>query len=202
MSWFFPGESTGARRWRRRFQIPAVIALVLGVIDILLLIFIGQRIGVLPVLLFVVAEAALGGWLIRRRWRVARQQLAEASEGRINLQQPREPVAQVVDTGLVVAGSAALIFPGLITALIGLILLVPVTRRLPAAFLNRSIGQRLPDLGDPGGLAGSRGRQRSAGYGEVIEGEVVEGDVVDDHARRGTGDSVEPTVIRGDFSDR
>lgn len=201
MSWFFPGESTGARRWRRRFQIPGVIALVLGVVDIWLLVFIGQRIGALPVVLFVIAEAALGGWLIRRRWRAAWRQLAQASEGRTNLQQPEEPVAQVVDTGLVVAAGVALILPGLITALVGLILLLPVTRRFPAAFLTRSIGRRVPGLGDLGGSAGPPGRRRS-GYGEVIEGEVVEADVVDDPAHRGSSDSDEPTVIRGEVSDR
>lgn len=194
MSWFFPGESPGVRKWRRRFQIPGVIALVVGVVDIWLLVIIGHRIGALPVVLFVIAEAAFGGWLIRRRWRAAWRQLADAGEGRLNLQQPGEPVSQVVDTGLVVAGGAALIFPGLITALVGLVLLLPVTRRIPAAYLNRAIGRRVPGLGDLGSFAGPRGR-RSPGYGEVIEGEVVEGDVVDDAPD-------EPTVIRGEVGDR
>jgi len=201
MSWFFPGESAGIRRWRRRFQIPGVIALVLGVVDVWLLIFIGHRIGALPVVLFVIVEAAFGGWLIRRRWRAVWRRLSGASEGRVNLQQQDEPIAQVVDTGLVVAGGTALIFPGLITALMGLVLLLPVTRRFPAAFLNRAIGRRVPGLGDLGGVTRSPHGRRS-GYGEVIEGEVVEGDVVDDAAHRGAGDPDAPTVIRGEVSDR
>jgi len=200
MSWFFPGESTGVRRWRRRIQLPTVTALVLGVVDIWLLVIIGRQIGALPVVLFVIAEAALGGWVIRRRWRAAWRQLAGSGQGRLDAQQP---VAQVVDTGLVVAGGAALIFPGLITALVGLLFLLPVTRRIPAGFLKRAIGRRVPGLDDLGGFP-TPGDRRPPGYGEVIEGEVIDGDLggsTDGAANGHTSDPGEPKVIRGEVND-
>ncbi|GAB3927729.1 hypothetical protein GCM10011575_10650 [Microlunatus endophyticus] len=180
-------------------------ALILGVVDIWLLILIGHHLGALPVVLFMIAEAAAGGWLIRRRWRSAWQRLARTGENRpdpsrLDLQNPGRQVAQAVDTGLVVGGAAALIFPGVITAVLGLLLLLPVTRRVPAAMLNRAIGRRIPDLGDLDGLGGFGGRSRgrgSTGYGEVIEGEVV-----DNPGPNGTQDPDGPTIIRGEVGDR
>lgn len=197
MSWFRSDESARTRRWRYRLGLPVVGAVLLAVIDIWLLVMIGHWIGALPVVLFVIAEAALGGWLIRRRWRSVWRRLAEVNEGRLNLDQPGQPVVQAVDTGLVVAGAAALIFPGVITALVGLICVLPFTRRFPAAVLNRAIGRRIPGLADLSGFTGpSRGR-RPAGYGEVIEGEVV-----DDPSQGRTDDPDEPTIIRGEVGDR
>lgn len=184
----------GMRRWRHRLGLPVVGAFVLAVVDIWLLVIIGHRVGALPVLAFVIVEAGFGGWLIRRRWRAVWQRLASVNEGRLDLDQPQQQVAQAVDTGLVVAGGVALIFPGVITALLGLLLLLPATRRFPAGVLNRAIGRRIPGLGDLGLRARVR---RPSGYGDVIEGEVVEGDVVADKSSKDrTDDSPEPTIIR------
>jgi UPF0716 protein FxsA len=166
-------------------------------VDIWLLVAIGHRIGALPVVLFLIVEAGFGGWVIRRRLRSVWRRLAEASQGRPNLQQAGEPVAQAVDTGLVVAGGTALIFPGVITALLGLICLIPVTRRVPAAVLNRTIGRRIHGLGGLGGFAGPAGSRRSPGYGDVIEGEVV-----DEPHGSDADDPDEPTIIRGEVGDR
>lgn len=195
MSWYFPGESSGRRKWRRRFQIPFIGGLVLAVVDIWLLVVISGHVGVLPVWLFLIVEALVGGWVIRQRWHTTRQRLAEARAGRLDLRQPGSSIAKVVDTGLVVAGGVALIFPGLLTALIGIICLLPFTRRFPAGVLQRKLEHQLSDVLDRGGL-GARVR-RDPANGEI----VVEGEVVDDPPR-GSADSDEPVVIRGEVTDR
>lgn len=194
MSWYLPGESRGPRKWRRRFQVPVLGGLVLAVIDIWLLVVISGRIGVLPVWLFLIAEALIGGWVIQRRWRSTWRRLGEAREG-IDLQQPGESIAKVVDTGLVVAGGVALIVPGLITALIGVFCLLPFTRRVPAGILRQRIERRLPDVFRHGMRADVRR--------DPTDGLVVEGEVVDEPARGSDrNDSDEPVVIRGEVTDR
>lgn len=194
MSWYFPGESSGTRKWRRRFGLPFLGFLVLAVIDIWLLVVIGDWIGALPVWLFLIAEALVGGWVIRQRWRGTLRRLAEVREGKVDLQQPGESIAKIVDTGLVVAGGAALIFPGVITALLGIVCLLPFTRRFPAAFLQRSIERQLPDVFGPG----MRTRVRhDPGSGVVVEGEVVDDPAPDDRSN-----PEEPVVIRGEVTDR
>jgi UPF0716 protein FxsA len=190
------------RLGRRGLALLAVVFVVLPIVDIWLLVAIGSRIGALPVLLFVLVEAVVGAWLIRRRWRSVWRSLQDRNAGVFDISRPDQSIAQVIDTLLVVIGGVALIFPGLITALIGLICLVPFTRRLPAALLSRSVARRMPEMGDLGQAAAGRSfnnGRRPSGYGEVIEGEVVEGGGTDS-ARRAGPDS--PAIIRGEVDDR
>jgi UPF0716 protein FxsA len=178
------------RRW---LAILAALFVVLPIIDIWLLVLIGHRVGALPVVLLLILEAALGGWLIRRRWRSFWRTVSDSAAGSVDVLRPGESIGQVVDTMLVVIGGISLIVPGLITDLIGVICLVPFTRRLPAALLSRAIERRVPGLGD---LAGP-GVRRS-GYGDVIEGEVVD----EGSPNRSKHDPDQPVVIRGEVTDR
>lgn len=197
MSWSYPDDSPGVRKWRRRFQYPFLGFLVLAVVDIWLLVVIGGRVGVLPVWLFLIAEAVVGGWLIQRRWRSAWRRLAEAREGKINLQQPGDWIAQLVDTGLVVAGGALLIFPGLITALLGIFCLLPLTRRIPAGIIQRAVDRRIQGIGYGGGHGYSAGLRRDPDQGLVVEGEVVE------DAPHGPADDPDGSrTIRGEVGNR
>ncbi|WP_195909191.1 FxsA family protein [Microlunatus sp. Gsoil 973] len=184
------------RLGRRWLAVVVGLFVVLPIIDIWLLVIIGHRIGALPVVLLLIAEAALGGWLIRRRWRSFWRTLSDSTSGPIDVLRPGESIGQAIDTMLVVVGGVALIVPGLITDLVGVICLVPYTRRFPAALLRRAVERRMPGLGD---LA-TPGPQRS-GYGDVIEGEVVaEGPA--NGSGRGPHDPDEPVVIRGEVSER
>jgi UPF0716 protein FxsA len=180
------------RAGRRTLAVLLLVFVVLPIVEIWLLVLLGQQIGALPVLGLVLAETLVGIWLIRRRWRAAWESLRERSEspGLAAMDRSR---SDAVDTAVFVAGGVALIFPGLITDLIALICLIPFTRSLPRRLVDRWLDRRLsglPNLGFPNVPA--RG----------ASGDVIEGEVVDDPATRSDRPRDEPLVIRGEIDDR
>ena len=187
------------RAGRRTLLAIVLVFVVLPIVEIWLLVEIGQRVGLLPVLVLVVVEALIGSWLIRRRWRSAWQSVQQATRG-VEPAGPDRTLSDAVDTAVVVAGGIALIFPGLITDLVAVICLIPFTRRLPRGLVTRWLDRRLDGLGQNlgrnlGQNLGCPGR-RPASSGEVIEGEVV------DDPRRSQPGREEPVVIRGELDDR
>ncbi len=181
------------RTGRRVLTVVAAVVVLLPIVEIWLLILLGRQVGALPVLGLVVLEALIGSWLIRRRWRAAWQSLqpgaGPAEPG--GAATGAAPLAAAVDTVLVVAGGVALIFPGLITDLVGLLCLLPFVRRLPRRLLRRWLDRRVAGLQPAfGPLArGASGRA-----------DVVEGEVVDDPHDRHRGDG--PAIVRGRIDDR
>lgn len=103
--------------------------LALQLMDLYLLFALGRSIGFWETLAIVVAMGFLGSSLARREglrvWRGWR----EALDGQ------RLPERGIVDGMLVLLGGALLILPGLLTDVIGLLLLVPVSRRLIARLI-------------------------------------------------------------------
>jgi UPF0716 protein FxsA len=183
------------RAGRRTPAALALVLVVLPIVEIWLLVEIGQRVGLLPVLGLVVAEALVGSWLIRRRWRSAWQSVQQAARG-VEPAGPDRTLSDALDTAVVVAGGIALIFPGLITDLLAVICLLPFTRRLPRRLITRWLDRRLDGLGRNLGFPARRGPAGAGPSGEVIEGEVVE------DPRRSQPGRDEPVVIRGEIDDR
>jgi UPF0716 protein FxsA len=110
---------------------------VIPFVDLLLLLRIGALIGFWPTVFSTIAIGMLGAWLAKREglrvvraWRQALQELRPPSEG-------------VIDGVLVVVGGALLVTPGLITDLIGLLFLVPLTRRVAAKLVRRWVDRRI-----------------------------------------------------------
>lgn len=103
-----------------------LVLLALQLLDLYLLFALGRSIGFWETLAIVVGMGFLGSSLARREglrvWRGWR----EALEGQ------RLPERGIVDGMLVLLGGALLILPGLLSDVIGLLLLVPLTRRLLA----------------------------------------------------------------------
>lgn len=186
---------------RRASLIMIALFVVLPIIEISLLVVIGRQVGTLPVLLWVLAAALVGGWLIRNRWRSAWRSLQERGSGTIPLQQPGQSVHDAIDTAMVVTGGIALIFPGPITDLVGLICLIPFTRALPRRLLTGLVDRTvLPGFGDLAGMAGRFGPAGGRGRGRGADGEVIEGEVVEEPpSGRRTDD---PVIIRGEIDKR
>jgi UPF0716 protein FxsA len=188
---------------RRASLIMIALFVVLPIVEITLLVVIGRQVGTLPVLVWVLGAAVVGGWLIRNRWRNAWRSLSDSAAGSIPLQRPGQTVTDAVDTALGVFGGLALIFPGVITDLVGLICLLPFTRALPRRLVTKLIDRTmLPGFGDLAGMAGRFGqpggrRPGQSGYGDVIEGEVVE-----EPGGRQSKPGGDPLVIRGEIDDR
>jgi UPF0716 protein FxsA len=145
---------------------PAVLALlflVVPLIEIAVIIQVGQVIGVWWTIALLLLDSILGAWLVRREgmraWGAFRRALAEA----------RPPAVEVVDGALVLVGGALLLTPGFATDVVGFSFLVPATRRLWNAFVRRRV-RSLMFLGGPrrGGPRGSGGTG-STGRVDVID---------------------------------
>ncbi len=98
---------------KRRSTVSSVVIVVLLIaiplFELWLLIKVGQLIGVVPTVGIIIAEALLGGWLMKREGRTAWRALnTSVSEG-------RTPTRELADAALVLIGGVLLIVPGFLT---------------------------------------------------------------------------------------
>ncbi|MES1179675.1 MAG: FxsA family protein [Hyphomicrobium sp.] len=102
----------------------ALLFVIFPLIEIAVLIEVGQAIGVWPTMLLLIAAAVLGATVIREQGLSVAARIFEVMrEGRI----PLEPM---LDSYVVVMAGLLLIIPGLISDVIGLLLLIAPLRRL------------------------------------------------------------------------
>ena len=140
--------------------------LVVPIIEITVIVQVGQVIGVVPTVILLLAESALGAWIVRREgaraWRALQGALRSGSM----------PNRELADAALVLVGGTLLLTPGFVTDVVGFFFVLPPTRplarRLLTFFVARRAGRAL------GGLGGVGGRGRS--QGPVLRGEVVRDD--------------------------
>lgn len=138
---------------------PLFVIAFIGVplVEIYLLIEIGQVIGALPTIALCVLTAILGGGLLRH------QGLSTLHRARTNLDQGKVPALELLEGVALLVGGALLMTPGFATDALGFACLLPPTRRM----LVRAILARATiTYGPPGGGAGD-GRH---GH-DTIEGE-------------------------------
>ncbi len=178
-----PTTPAGRRRLRPT-KIVAAVVLLVAILEIVVIIAVGQAIGAWPTFLLIVATSLLGVWLIRREGSKAFRALQNAA------QSGRMPAREIADGTLVLAGGLLLTGPGFITDVIGLLLVLPFTRPLArnlltAAITSRVIAQTDAFTTDPrvtGGPAGPafpgsggpQGTRRSESSDEVVEGEIID----------------------------
>ncbi len=102
-----------------------LLTLFVGVplIELALLLWIGQYLGVFNTILVVVLTGVLGAWMARQQgFRVLREIQQQLQRGRI-------PGDSLVEGGLILAGGVTFLTPGFLTDFAGLLCLVPPTRR-------------------------------------------------------------------------
>lgn len=141
-----------------------VALIVVPLLELFVIIQVGQQIGALPTILLLLAVSLLGAYLLRREGRATWRAFREASA------QGSVPTRQVVDGALVLLGGALMLTPGFLTDAVGLLCVLPFTRAALRGLLTRYAGARLL------GAVGVRpGRRRGPGRGSpgVINGEVL-----------------------------
>jgi UPF0716 protein FxsA len=168
-----------------------IVFLLVPVVEIYVIIQVGQLIGPLPTLALLIFESLLGAWLLKREGRVAWASLQKAvASGRL-------PAQELVDAGLVLVGGTLLLAPGFLTDVVGFFFILPPTRPLArrlliwllvrraarAAVRQAAWGaQRPPPRGanrrpsgraGPARPAGNRRPSGKAGPKRVIPGELV-----------------------------
>lgn len=140
------------------------------VLEIWVILQVGQVIGGWPTVLLLVLDSLLGVWLLRREgvrtWQALRDALAQA----------RLPGRELADAALVLVGGTLLLTPGFVTDAVGFLLVMPPTRPVARRLLLRLLARRVSGaLLDPTVLG--MGEARRPGRGPtVVEGEVVQRD--------------------------
>ncbi|MFG2091373.1 MULTISPECIES: FxsA family protein [unclassified Spirillospora] len=158
--------------------------LLVPVLEIYVLIQVGQVIGAWPLAGLLAAEVVLGAWIIRREGRRAWGALYDTV--RSGVLQDRE----LGDAVLVMAGGVLILLPGLVTDVLGAALVLPFTRpplkRAMSAFAARRMraAEARAAMFPPPGLGGAGFDPFGRGPGpervETPPGPVVRGEVVHD----------------------
>jgi UPF0716 protein FxsA len=148
--------------------------LVVPIVEIYVIVQVGEQIGVLPTVLLLILESALGAWIVRKEGSRAWRALTEAvTAGQL-------PSRELADAVLVLVGGVLLLTPGFVTDVFGFFFVLPVTRplarRLLAGYIARratvTVG-RLGAPGRPGSPPGGGARWDGPGGGRVVPGQVV-----------------------------
>ena len=129
--------------------------IVVPIVELYVIIQVGQAIGVVPTLLLLFADAILGSLLLRHQGRGAWRRFNEA------LAQRRFPGREVADGAMIVVGGTLLLTPGFITDILGLLLLIPPTRAILRRLLRSVVARRflLVGLGERAMRTGQTGRR-------------------------------------------
>lgn len=179
----------------RRLRWLPLLVLILGAIEFGILLWVASVIGIGWAVLVMAALSLLGAALLRREGVRAWRRLRAARDG------GGAPGDEVLD-GVVGLGAALLLLiPGFLTALIGLLLLVPPLRRSARSWARRATERRVPsrvagDLfgprqvkvtrtGQPAGQPAPdarrdpQSRPQTRPDGPSSADEVIEGEIVD-----------------------
>jgi len=164
---------------RRRvpWWVLALLFVVVPVLEIYVLIQVGQVIGAWWTVLLLVADGFLGSWLMKREGTKAWRALREALDER------RMPARELADGALILIGGTLLVTPGFLSDVVGFFCVLPFTRPLARAALARFLDRKfLSGSGAPGyarsrqqtgDRSGQQTRQRP-GPDQVVQGEVVD----------------------------
>jgi UPF0716 protein FxsA len=126
-----------------------LVFIVVPIAELFVIIQVGELIGVWPTLLLLLLDAIVGSWLLKREGRAAWRRFNQA------LAERRMPGKEVADGFLVILGGALLIAPGFLTDILGVLLLIPVTRAVFRRILRRWTVGRVAIVGFPGGGGGA-----------------------------------------------
>ena len=135
-----------------------VAFLVIPILEIYVIIQVGQVIGAWWTVLLLVVDSIFGSWLLRREgvraWRALQTALTEG----------RMPARELADAALIVFGGTLMITPGFVTDAVGLLAILPFTRPFARRLLTAVVAKRLV----------VRNARRPGPPGDVVQGEVVD----------------------------
>ncbi|MFZ2016034.1 MAG: FxsA family protein [Nocardioides sp.] len=153
--------SRAPRRRRSRWWVVVVAFVVVPILEIYVIIQVGQVIGAWWTIALLIADSIFGAWLIRHEGRRSWQALTGA------LDSGRMPASELADGGLILVGGTLMLSPGFVTDAMGILLILPFTRPVARRMLTRVLSRRLLGADDV--------RRPGPGpQGPVVRGEVVD----------------------------
>lgn len=155
-----------------------LLFVLVPLVELYLLLWVSRLIGFWATVALTLVTGVVGGSLAKaeglrvwRAWQRAMEQMRPPEEG-------------VIDGVLVLIGGVLLITPGVLTDLLGLTLLLPLTRRPIAAYMRRRVDRHIQFRAQHGvdfHAGPFRGSSKVGLYGNVIE---TEGEAVRDSTER------------------
>ncbi|MDC6379555.1 membrane protein FxsA [Pseudomonas graminis] len=156
-----------------------LLLMLFPVLELFVLVKVGMSIGFLPTFLLVVAGSMLGVFVVRIAG------VATALSARQSLARGELPAQQMLDGLMMTIGGGLLVLPGFISDVLGLLFLMPFTRRLivgkvrnraeAQAARQRAFAENMHAANSAGPMHPGAARPE-ARRPEVIEGEVIEGE--------------------------
>lgn len=161
-----------------------LLFIVLPILELYVIIQVGQAIGLVPTLALLVLDSFLGAALARSQGRAVWRRFNQAlAEGRI-------PARETFDGAMVILGGALMISPGFVTDAFALLLLFPPTRAALRHMLTATLarrgrivftvgsfgprpGDRFPPPGDPGFPPRERGYDYEGTAREIRDDEEL-----------------------------
>lgn len=114
-----------------------LLFIVLPLVELYVIIQVGEEIGALATIVLLLVISVVGGWLAQREGLgVWRRIQAQVDAGKV-------PGAELVDAFLILLGGALLLTPGFITDALGIVLLLPPTRALVRGAVRRHFSGRV-----------------------------------------------------------
>lgn len=110
---------------------------IVPLIEVLLLLEIGNQIGTLNTVLLIILTGILGAYLMRLQGFAVFREIQE------NLGRGIPPAKKIVEGALVLAGGILLLTPGFFTDTIGFLLLIPQTRHYLLEKIRQAIETRI-----------------------------------------------------------
>ncbi len=117
------------------FSLILFLFITLPIIEIYLLLAVGQKIGVLPTLGLIILTAIIGMIMLRQQSIVTLQRLQN------QLQQNEIPAQILIEGLMLLVGGILLLTPGFFTDALGFICLLPWTRQILAGYLSHRMQQ-------------------------------------------------------------
>ena len=137
----------------------AVLFVVVPILEIYLIVQLGQAVGPWWTILLLIGAGVLGSVLVKREGGRAWRALQDA------LSSHRMPATELADGALILIGGTLLLTPGFMSDVVGLFLILPFTRPVARRALAAVVRRRLVVM-----------TARRPGHSEVIRGEVVDDD--------------------------
>ena len=142
-------------------RILLVIFFTVPLVEMYVLIKVGEQIGALPTVGLVVLTAVIGVALLRQ------QGLSTLTRGVSRLQRGEMPAREMLEGLLLAVGGALLLTPGFVTDALGFLLLIPWSRQAVASYVfDRWIVSSVIDVGLGGGQRGD----------DIDDRDVIDGD--------------------------
>ncbi len=147
---------------------------IVPLIEIALLIRVGQWIGFWETIIVVVATAFIGTWLLRAQgFSVFNKFMRSVSDGKV----PMEPIMEGM---LLLIAGAFLLTPGLLTDATGFVLLVPPLRSAIAGWCLKRLWKAgnisVSGFGDTEDPSEGGGRRQGDAWSAGRDGDIIEGD--------------------------